>query len=112
MAPSASSSRIASTVADGSGPLRTRSPATRIASGLIFLRSARTAANAAALPWTSDSTATRVMTSLRLPASPEHRSVRDDEAQRRLARHLTVDRGDPPAASEPPAELLHRHFEA
>ena len=37
----------------GSGPLRTRSPATRTASGFAALIALRTASSAAALPWTS-----------------------------------------------------------
>src|SRR5579862_104159 len=108
MAPSPSIERIASIVAPGSGPFITRSPPTATTSGFSRLIALRTASSAARLPWTSDRTATRVLTA----GSLQDACRRDDEAEERLACHLAVDRRDPPAPAEPGAELLHRDLEA
>ena len=60
-APSDSSTRSASIVPLGSGPLRTRSPATSTASGFARRISAVTASSAIRLPWMSERTAMRVI---------------------------------------------------
>src|SRR3990170_3177830 len=110
-APSASMSRSASTAPAGSGPLKTRSPATSVASGRSFLMALRTASSATALPWMSDRTASRRLIGHSPGRSPEHALAGDDEADRRLAGDLAVHRRDAASTSEAPPELLHRDLE-
>ena len=62
-----SAREIASTVAPGSGPFRTRSPAMSTTSGFSLLTAFRTASRATRLPWTSDRTAIFVLSGGPLP---------------------------------------------
>src|SRR4029079_9062098 len=114
IAPSRSISRSASTVAPGSGPFITRSPAISVTSGFSRLSALRTASSATALPWTSESTAIRVIGDRRPARGPSSQDAlgRDDEAEDALAGRLPVHRGHAPALAEAAAELLHRDLEA
>src|SRR5215217_3988540 len=112
MAPSRSISRSASTVAPGSGPFITRSPAIIVTSGFSFLSAFRTASSAGRLPWTSERTAMRVVMRTPRAASSQHAFGRDDEAEEPLAGNLAIDGGDTETLAEPAAELLHRDLEA
>src|SRR5258706_15652704 len=111
IAPSRSISRIASTVAPGSGPFITRSPAISTTSGFSFLSALRTASNATALPCTSDRAAIRVVMALRRGGSAEHPFGRDDEAEDAFGGDLAVHARDAAALAEAAAALLHRDLE-